>query len=48
MKAWVSRLDREKISVTPCRQAIDDLQIAQGDQVTAFFKATEVILHKAG
>lgn len=29
------------------RQAIDELQLAVGDQVTAFFKATEVMLQKA-
>ncbi|HKT34506.1 MAG TPA: TOBE domain-containing protein [Nitrospira sp.] len=29
------------------RQAADDLQLAQGDQVTALFKATEVLLQKA-
>lgn len=29
------------------RPAIDELQIQKGDQVTAFFKATEVLLQKA-
>ena len=29
------------------RQAIDDLQLADGDAVTALFKATEVVLQKA-
>ena len=29
------------------RQAIDDLQLSNGDAVTALFKATEVILQKA-
>jgi molybdate transport system regulatory protein len=29
------------------RQAIDDLQLANGDAVTALFKATEVLIQKA-
>lgn len=29
------------------RQAIDDLQLSNGDAVTALFKATEVVLQKA-
>ena len=36
-----------KLTAAITRQAIDDLQLAQGDQVTALFKATEVILQKA-
>jgi molybdate transport system regulatory protein len=36
-----------KITSAITRQAIDELQLTQGDQVTAFFKATEVILQKA-
>ncbi|HKO31226.1 MAG TPA: TOBE domain-containing protein [Nitrospiraceae bacterium] len=36
-----------KITAAITRQAIDDLQLIPGDQVTAFFKATEVMLQKA-
>ena len=36
-----------KLTTAITRQAVDDLQLAQGDQVTAFFKATEVLLQKA-
>ena len=36
-----------KITSAVTRQAVDDLQLTQGDQVTAFFKSTEVILQKA-
>lgn len=36
-----------KLTTAITRQAADDLQLAQGDQVTAFFKATEVLLQKA-
>jgi molybdopterin-binding protein len=32
-----------KLTSTITRQAIDELQLTQGDQVTAFFKASEVI-----
>ena len=38
---------RWKITAAITRQAIDDLQLTHGDQVTAFFKATEVMLQKA-
>ena len=36
-----------KLTTAITRQAADDLQLAQGDQVTALFKATEVLLQKA-
>ncbi len=36
-----------KLTTAITRQAVDDLQLAQGDQVTALFKATEVLLQKA-
>jgi molybdate transport system regulatory protein len=36
-----------KITAAITRHAVDDLQLAEGDQVTAFFKATEVMLQKA-
>ena len=36
-----------KVTTAITRQAADDLQLAQGDQVTALFKATEVLLQKA-
>jgi len=38
---------RWKLTAAITRQAIDDLQLTNGDQVTAFFKATEVMLQKA-
>ncbi len=34
------------LSASITRQAIEDLQIAAGDSVTALFKATEVLLQK--
>jgi molybdate transport system regulatory protein len=36
-----------RLTTAITRQAADDLQLAPGDQVTAFFKATEVLLQKA-
>jgi molybdate transport system regulatory protein len=36
-----------KLTTAITRQAAEDLQLAQGDQVTALFKATEVLLQKA-
>jgi len=36
-----------KLTSAITRQAIDELQRTQGDQVTAFFKASEVMLQKA-
>jgi molybdate transport system regulatory protein len=36
-----------KLTAAITRQAADDLQLTQGDQVTALFKATEVLLQKA-
>ena len=36
-----------KVTTAISRQAADDLQLAQGDHVTALFKATEVLLQKA-
>jgi molybdopterin-binding protein len=36
-----------KLTTTITRQAVDDLQLEQGDQVTTLFKATEVFLQKA-
>jgi molybdate transport system regulatory protein len=36
-----------KVMTAITRQAADDLQLAQGDHVTALFKATEVVLQKA-
>ena len=36
-----------KLTSAITRQAIDELQLTQGDQVTAFFKASEVMLQKA-
>ena len=36
-----------KLTTAITRHAADDLQLAQGDQVTALFKATEVLLQKA-
>jgi molybdate transport system regulatory protein len=36
-----------KLTTAITRLAADDLQLAQGDQVTTFFKATEVILQRA-
>ena len=36
-----------KITAAITRQAIEELQLIRGDQVTAFFKATEVMLQKA-
>lgn len=37
-----------KLTAAVTCQAIDDLQLTQGDQVTALFKATEVLIQKAG
>ena len=36
-----------KLTTAITRQAADDLQLAPGDQVTALFKSTEVLLQKA-
>jgi molybdate transport system regulatory protein len=36
-----------KVTTAITRQAADDLQLAPGDQVTALFKSTEVLLQKA-
>jgi len=36
-----------KLTTAITRQAADDLQLTEGDQVTALFKATEVVLQKA-
>ena len=36
-----------KLTTAITRQAVDDLQLAPGDQVTARFKSTEVLLQKA-
>lgn len=36
-----------KLTSTITRQAIDELQLSNGDAVTAIFKATEVMLQKA-
>ncbi len=36
-----------KLTTAITRQAADDLELEQGDQVTALFKATEVLLQKA-
>jgi molybdate transport system regulatory protein len=36
-----------KLTSAVTRQAVDELQLANGDAVTAVFKATEVVLHKA-
>jgi molybdopterin-binding protein len=36
-----------KLTTAITRQAAEDLQLAQGDQVTALFKATEVLRQKA-
>ena len=36
-----------KLTTAITRQAVDDLQLAPGDQVTALFKSTEVLLQKA-
>jgi molybdate transport system regulatory protein len=36
-----------KLTAAITRQAADDLQLTQGDQVTALFKATDVLLQKA-
>ena len=36
-----------KLTTAITRQAADELQLVQGDQVTALFKATEVLLQKA-
>ncbi|HTL60302.1 MAG TPA: TOBE domain-containing protein [Nitrospira sp.] len=35
-----------KLTTAITRQAADDLQLVPGDQVTAFFKSTEVLLQK--
>ena len=35
-----------KLTTAITRQAAEDLQLAQGDQVTALFKATEVCVKK--
>ena len=36
-----------KVTTAITRQAADDLQLVEGDHVTALFKATEVLLQKA-
>jgi molybdopterin-binding protein len=36
-----------KLTSAITRQAIDELQLSNGDAVTAVFKATEVVLQKA-
>jgi molybdate transport system regulatory protein len=36
-----------KLTTAITSQAVDDLQLKQGDQVTTLFKATEVMLQKA-
>ena len=36
-----------KVTTAITRQAADELELAPGDQVTALFKATEVLLQKA-
>ena len=47
MGSVIIDVGRWKMTAAITRHAIEDLQLENGDQVTAFFKATEVMLQKA-